>query len=216
VDLRGPASVAFGTYLSQHAQEPVAVVPTFNNWPATNELIPAEETLAALATMLPQAPPEGAVGTRPVFLLDAWRLAFRNEDIDEDVIDNRYYLNPSDLPDVNKLREQGIRHILYVVEQRADVESEEDDLNAVFYEYQQAGIAVHFVDLEQLAGRAPTTAWVDFYPQTLFLIQPRATILQDTGFYLRARGGFGGVGARPWSGRYGVHQSVHFFGHGGG
>jgi len=83
VDLRGPAAVAFGSYLSTHSQQPVAVVPTFNNWPAENELVPAEETLAAMATMLPQSPLAEAQGTRPVFLLDAWRLAFRTEDIVE-------------------------------------------------------------------------------------------------------------------------------------
>ena len=57
VDLRGPAAVAFGSYLSLRTPRPVSVVPTFNNWPAENELVPAEETLAALSTMLPQPPP---------------------------------------------------------------------------------------------------------------------------------------------------------------
>lgn len=216
VDLRGPAAVAFGSYLSHHAQQPVSVVPTFNNWPASNELIPAEETLAALATMLPQAPPPEAQGTRPVFLLDAWRLAFRSEEIPEDVVDNRYYLTPADLPDAQRLREQGIRHVLYVVELRADVETEEDDLNAIFAAYQQAGIAVHFVDLALLAGRSPAVPWVEVLRQSEFVIVPRRTIIYDSAFYLRARGGFGGLAARPRHyglGHYGVHHSVSHFGH---
>ena len=48
IDLRGAASVAFGATLSQEASRPVAPVMTFNNWPADNEVVPAEQTLAAL------------------------------------------------------------------------------------------------------------------------------------------------------------------------
>lgn len=216
VDLRGPAAVAFGSYLSLRTPTPISVVPTFNNWPAENELVPAEETLAALATMLPQPPPEAQVSV-PVFLLDAWRLAFRNEDIEEDVVDNRYYLNPADLPEAQRLRDQGLRRVIYVVEQRADVETEEDDLNSIFYAYQQAGISVHVVDLALLAGRSPEVPWATVLSQTELVIAPRETILHDTGFYLRARGGFGGLHARPHGPghRYGVHRSVFHFGHGG-
>lgn len=216
VDLRGPAAVAFGSYLSHHAQPAVSVVPTFNNWPADNELVPAEETLAAMATMLPQQPPPEAQGSRPVFLLDAWRLAFRSEKIEEDVVDNRYYLNPGELPDPQRLRDQGIRRVIYVVELRADVETEEDDLNTVFYAYQQAGITVHFVDLEQLAGRSPEVPWATVLQESTFVIAPRPTIIYDSAFYLRARGGFGGLSARPhhFFGHYGVHRSVWHFGHG--
>ncbi len=228
VDLRGPAAVAFGTYLSNRSPKPVTVVPTFNNWPAENEVVPAEETLAALATMLPQAPPELGPAP-PVFLLDAWRLAFRSEEIPEDAVDNRYYLNQADFPDAARLREQGIRHVMYVVEQRADVETEEDDLNAVFHAYQQAGIVVHIVDLELLAK--PELQWTPMLTSTEYLIVPRQTIIHDSGFYLRARGGFGGLSARPGRGightrsfgghyghHYGVHRSVHHFHHhhGGG
>lgn len=217
VDLRGPAAVAFGSYLSLHTPSPVSVVPTFNNWPADNELVPAEETLAALLTMPPQPPPQDAQASVPVFLLDAWRLAFRNEDIEEDVVDNRYYLNPADLPDAQHLREQGIRRIVYVVELRADVETEEDDLNSIFLSYQQAGITVHVVDLELLAGRSPEVPWATVLAQTELAVAPRPTLLYDTGFYLRARGGFGGLHARPHGlgHRYGVHRSVFHFGHGG-
>ena len=217
VDLRGPAAVAFGSYLSRHAQPPVSIVPTFNNWPASNELVPAEETLAAMATMLPQAPPPEAQGSRPIFLLDAWRLAFRSEDIEEDVVDNRYYLNQADLPDAQRLHEQGIRRVIYVVEQRGDVETEEDDLNTIFYAYQQAGIVVHFVDLELLAGRSPAVPWVEVLQKSEFVIAPRQTIIYDSAFYLRARGGFGGLLARPHHifGHYGLHRSVRYFGHGG-
>jgi hypothetical protein len=161
-----------------------------------------------------------------VFLLDAWRLAFRSEDIEEDVVDNRYYLNPADLPDPQRLQEQGIRRIIYVVEQRADVETEEDDLNTVFYAYQQAGIAVHMVDLEFLVGRQAEVPWSTALPLHQFVVAPRETILYDTGFYLRARGGFGGLSARPGRSfghhfghggpHFGLHHSIGHFRHGGG
>ena len=166
---------------------------------------------------LPQAPPPEAQGSRPIFLLDAWRLAFRSEDIEEDVVDNRYYLNQADLPDAQRLHEQGIRRVIYVVEQRGDVETEEDDLNTIFYAYQQAGIVVHFVDLELLAGRSPAVPWVEVLRQSEFVIAPRQTIIYDSAFYLRARGGFGGLLARPHHifGHYGLHRSVRYFGHGG-
>src|SRR5579859_396121 len=53
VDLRGAASVAFGAALSLGSRAPVAPVLTFNNWPAEREMVPAEETLAALVAMQP-------------------------------------------------------------------------------------------------------------------------------------------------------------------
>ena len=146
VDMRGAASVAFGTTLSQAASEPVRLVPTFNHWPAADELIPAEETLAAMTTMLPRRPEEVGVGARPVFLLDSWRLAYRFDDPGEDTYDNRYILNPSDLPDVETLRAQGIRRVVYLVQDLDDCSFEEDDVHLSFLAWERAGIPIAMVD----------------------------------------------------------------------
>ena len=125
VDLRGAASVVFAAALSHRAGESVSAVLTFNNWPAENELVPAEETLAALLRFAPLLPRPSEVSTRPVFLLDAWRLAYRDIVPDDDDVDNRYILNPTDLPDAEALRAHGIRRVIYVVEDLNETDVEE-------------------------------------------------------------------------------------------
>jgi hypothetical protein len=223
VDLRGAASVAFGTYLSNLSQKPVSLVPTFNNWPAQNELVPAEETLSALVTMRPRLPDILQTSTRPVFLLDAWRLAFRDEQPGDTVVDNRYALTSADLPSPETLRAQGIRRVIYVVENRDTTSQEEDDLNEIFMAYQQAGIALDLVDLSSLfgfrdAGEGGYAAW---YNQWIFICVPRVTLMQDPNFFRRSHGGFGGVYARPSQFRFGTnygsgsHGGISI-GHGGG
>ncbi len=223
VDLRGPAAVAFGTSLSQRTALPVAVVPTFNNWPADDELVPAEETLAAMVSMFPRRPLPEEVAARPIFLLDAWRLAYRNETVDDDTYDNRYFLNSSDLPDVQRLQAQGITRVIYVVESLNTVTNEEEDLHAVFLAYQQAGITIHLVDLEWLAGYPQQLRWTETLPLHILTIVPRTTILDDSSFFGRSRGGFGGIYAHPSRSRYGFshshshsHSHHHSFGGRGG
>lgn len=209
VDLRGAASVTFGVTLSRAPQAAlapsVALVPTFNNWPAQNELVPAEETLAALVSMSPALPQDDALGGAPVFLLDAWRMAFRSEEPDDDTYDNRYLLSPADLPDVSTLRTRGIRRVLYVVADLEDTNVEEDNLHPVFFEYRAAGIGVAMVDLNLLAASSPSTVWDDVFAEHALSIEPRVTIVDEPSFYVRARGGFGGIHARPlspgWSSR---------------
>jgi hypothetical protein len=71
VDLRGAASVAFGAALSRQSATSIAAIPTFNNWPGENELVPAEEALAALVMMAPKLPSPTDANTRPLFMLDA-------------------------------------------------------------------------------------------------------------------------------------------------
>jgi hypothetical protein len=205
VDLRGPASVAFGAALTRLAREPVSPVLTFNNWPAENELIPAEETLAALLLLTPKMPAGGVAG-RPVFLLDSWRLAYRFDAPDEEVYDNRYVLNPTDLPDAETLRAQGITRVVYIVDSLDDTDTEEDDLHEVFLAYQAAGVSLHLVDLTWAEGRvssAPAPLPVALGDQ-VFVVRERVTILSSPIFYNRARGGFGGVhvGATPMRGTY--------------
>jgi hypothetical protein len=196
VDLRGAASVAFGATLSQAAREQVSLVPTFNNWPAEDELVPAEETLSALATMAPRLPDEAAGPSRPVFLLDAWRLAYRFDDPGDDTYDNRYILSASDLPDVETLRAHGIRRVLYVVASLDDTAVEEDDLHVLFDEYQGAGLWLAMVDLDVLQ-RPIGEQWGQVWVNDCLVVRPRVTIIDEPSFYLRARGGFGGVHARP-------------------
>jgi hypothetical protein len=204
VDLRGAASVAFGTALSRASAAHVSLVPTFNNWPDPDEMVPAEETLAAMTTW---SPAEGAVDgrTTPVFLLDAWRLAYRFEDPGEGAYDNRYILNPSDLPDAATLRQRGVDRVLYVVEDREDSDVEEDDLHACFLRWQAAGISLAMVDLSELEVPFPPTPplasgrWFRIFDEDALVVRPRSTIVDAPSFYARARGGFGGLAAQPVS-----------------
>jgi hypothetical protein len=197
VDLRGAASVAFGTALSAAAREPVSLVPTFNNWPADNEFVPAEETLAALATLAPRPNTEKPGPSRPVFLLDAWRLAYRTERPGDDVYDNRYALAPTDLPAAQVLAQSGIRRVVYVVESRARVKAEEDDLNAAFVGYRQAGIDIAMVDLADLAGQPAGYEGSWGYADRWIEVNPRVTIFEQPLFFGRSHGGFGGIRAMP-------------------
>ena len=202
VDLRGAASVAFGVSLSRVSSEPVATVLTFNNWPADNEVIPAEETLSALIAMQPRLPQPADMATRPVILLDAWRLAFREDQPGDDVTDNRYMLQPSDLPDAASLRAQGISRVVYVVEDLDDTETEEDDLHEAFMAYQAAGISIFMVDLRFASKKIERPVeWNEALALHRYTVAPRVTICTDVRFYARARGGFGGVHGFPSGGR---------------
>lgn len=217
VDLRGAASVAFGVTLSRAAREPVSLVPTFNNWPAEDELVPAEETLAALATMQPRMPDPGTSGSRPVFLLDAWRLAYRFDEPDDDTYDNRYILNPSDLPSVDDLRAHGIQRVVYLVDSLDDTTTEEDDLHVTFLDWEQAGISIAMVDLDGLERVDGPRYYVDVMPSFWLYVGPRRTCLDEPHFWLRARGGFGGIHARPMPGFHGGGWgAIHGGGGGGG
>ena len=219
VDLRGAASVAFGAMLSVKSTEAVAPVITFHNRPYDNEVVPAEETLAALATMRPRLP-MGSESGQPVFLLDAWRLAYRYDRPDDEVIDNRYMLTPSDLPDADALFGQSIDRVFYVVESLETAAEEEDDLHETFEAYQAAGIAVCIVDLAILGRIEPGALWDELvcYQRPLFVDPNRVTIVSDPNFYFRARGGFGGTGIL-YGGAHGFGGGRGFRmggGHGGG
>jgi hypothetical protein len=192
IDLRGAASVAFATTLGD-----LAPVVTFNNWPAMNETVPAEEALSALLTWHPTPHPEQP-GARPAFILDAWRLAYVGAKIDDSMTDNRYLLSAADLPDVQKLWEQGIRRVVYVVESVDESPVEADDLNATFLEYQGAGLAMSFVDLQALSyWPRVTPGWQAWLGQYEYRARARPTIVSDPLFYGLSPGGFGGAGAAP-------------------
>jgi hypothetical protein len=205
VDLRGAASVAFVATLSAHT--PVAPVLTFNNWPAEDEVVPAEETLSALLLYSPILPTAGAAAT-PVFVLDSFRLAYRDESIDE-ATDNRYALTQADFPTAGQLATGGIRHVVYVVEQWAASEVEEDDLHDVFAAWSEAGVPITVMDLGALVQEPPLAVYLAdhrYYPV------PRMTIVEGPWLHHHSPGGFGGYEGPPphFAGRGG------WFGGGGG
>jgi hypothetical protein len=213
VDLRGAASVAFGTELS-FGRSSVSLVPTFNNWPGPHELVPAEETLAALVSMSPALPPDADNAGVPVFLLDSWRMAFKDDEPDDEVYDNRYFLGPADFPDVENLRSGGIRRVVYVIDSLDASSLEDDDLHAVFSAWQDAGIRIAMVDLDMLSGPVVHADWDRLWVDRWLDVVPRVTIFDTPGFFARSRGGFGGIRARPTV-VIGGHGGV-FGAHGGG
>lgn len=210
LDLRGAASCAFAARLSRDAREPVAPVVTFNNWPALESVVPADETLAGLLAFPPKPlADDGSVkSAHPVFLLDSWRLAFRFDKPADDVYDNRYMLLAGDLPDIETLRAQGITRIVYVVEDLDDAEVEEDDLHASFRAWQAVGLGIHMVDLDFLK-KVPGTLngamhvdWAAHLAPRSHVVRERYTLVDDPIFYSRARGGFGFAYGRPYFGGY--------------
>jgi hypothetical protein len=212
-DLRGPASVAFGAELSRDAQSPVSLVLTFNNWPSEDEVIPAEETLSALVHDQPHTQGNGT----PVFLLDAWRLAFRFDQADPGWVDNRYMV--IDMPSAEVLAQRGIKHVLYVVENLDETEVEEDDLHEAFAAYQASGVRVSMVDLDGFQERPAPYPWDSVFIDGALDVSPRPLIIHDPTFYVGAHGGFGGIRATP--GVHGGHAhwgggGFHGGGHGGG
>jgi hypothetical protein len=175
----------------------VYLVPTFNNWPASHEIIPAEETLAALVTMSPGVADDSSEGSHPVFLLDAWRMAHRFDVPPDDAYDNRYALSVADLPNVEVLRARGIRRVVYVVRSLDETRVEEDDLHPAFLAWQRAGIEMAMMDLDWLALPVNDLDWDDVFHDLGVIAQPRTTIFGEAWFYRRAQGGFGGVRALP-------------------
>jgi hypothetical protein len=174
-----------------------------------------------MAPVLPG--PVDAAAARPVFLLDSWRLAYRYDDPGEETYDNRYILSSSDFPDADTLRAYGIRRVVYVVESLAGCNIEEDDVHLAFLEWEHAGIPIAMVDLDRLDQRIVAEQWDDVWQDDGLYVAPRMTVIEDPGFYIRARGGFGGIHARPspvrgggpwtWHGGYGKGRGR---GHGGG
>ena len=215
VDMRGASSVAFGVGLARASPEGlVSLVPTFNNWPAEHEVVPAEETLAAMVATPPSGQGDPDEGARPVFLLDAWRLANRLDEPDDEAYDNRYLLSSQDLPDAATLRAHGIRRIVYVVRSLDDTSVEDDDVHPVFLAWQAAGIAVAMVDLATLNRPIGPADWDQVLDERALIVEPRATLVDDPSFYVRARGGFGGIHAHPT--RMGGGHGGWFGAHGAG
>lgn len=216
VDLRGAASCAFGASLSRASQAPISNVLTFNNWPADEGLIPAEETLAGMIAFSPR-PSVASTQAAPVFLLDSWRLAYRFDEPDEETYDNRYVLGQADLPDPETLRLAGINRVIYVVEDLDDTETEEDDLHGSFAAYRDAGIEIYMVDVAWLSREPLPERWSAVLAPQRYSVITRITILDSPLFYARAHGGFGGAHGRPsmFGGSGGGHGGGGHGGHGG-
>jgi hypothetical protein len=212
VELSGAASIAFAATLAEWSSTTIAAIPTFNNWPANEELVPAEETLAAMIAFPPRLPQPGDVGAIPVFLLDSWRLAFKYETIDDGVVDNRYMLGAADFPSAAVLRAQGIAKVIYLVD-GDDYLEEEDDLNNLFADYEESGIALYVVDVWSIVR--PRAVWdTTWYGRGLLRhihVRQRDTVVNDPRFYGRSRGGFGGTQLTPTPSGH-----MHIGSHGGG
>lgn len=219
-DMRGAASVAFGAALPRYTSEPISPVLTFNNWPSEIGLVPADETLAALVLLGPPRPPRDAAAphashaSHPLFLLDSWRLAYRDDDPGDDY-DNRYMLQAHDLPSVDELRRLGITRVVYLVESLDDTEGEEDDLYPVLREWQASGIVAHFVDLPWLSVLERGLDWDKTLAPAALHIERRPVLQDDPVFYARARGGFGFAYGRPLFFPGGFSRSRGGYGHGG-
>lgn len=214
VDLRGPASVAFGAELTRATVAPLSLVLTFNNWPSADEVIPAEETLAALVSDTPGL--NGNGGGSPVFLLDAWRLAFRFDEADPGWVDNRYMI--VDMPPAETLALHGIKHVIYLVESLDDTEVEEDDLNEAFLAWQTAGVTISMLDLgavDETVTAGPPYPWTSLLYSTRLNIARRRLLIHDPHFYVAAHGGFGGLRATPGAPGGHAHWGGGGF-HGGG
>lgn len=141
IDLRGPESTAFAAGLTP-TMMPVFL---FGNWPHPRGVVPSHQTLGAAVFYRSRflAKPDG--GRRPVALvLDRDRLhPYQN---DANRFDNRY---TAKLPTAAQLKQNGVRHLMYVVPP-GTAEEELDDLNQRFVEYGAAGIEVKMLGLQDL------------------------------------------------------------------
>jgi hypothetical protein len=155
VDLPGPESVAFAAALAPLARP----VFTFDNWPHPRGVVPAHLTLAAAVwyrerfTAPPTSEPRALV-----YVLDRNRLApYANE---PNRFDNRYVAK---LPPAASLVARDVQRVLYVVPEGVPVD-ELEDLSARFVEYENAGLGVRMLGLQDLtladasAAKSPGTA----------------------------------------------------------
>jgi hypothetical protein len=142
-DLAGPESVAFGAGMSGGAD----VVIDFENWPHPLGVVRSHETLGALiyyAALIEERKKKLAPSAPPLLLLDKQRLAPYKDA--EGQFDNRYLAT---VPLAPTLRKWGVKHVLYVVENRSQ-KQESDDLNDEFVEYKDAKIDAAILPLSDL------------------------------------------------------------------
>ena len=145
VDVPGRLAVALGAGLAEAGH----LVTTFDNFPHPLGVTPSHETLAAMLYYAGEV--EGkqaklAQDAPPVFLLDSRRL--ENYTDADTQFDNRYLAK---IPSAEKLKELGVKSVLYVTPDRAR-QQELDDLNEDFVEYQKQGLNVAMLPLSDLTG----------------------------------------------------------------
>jgi hypothetical protein len=141
LDVPGTLAVAAAAGLAERF-DPVF---QFHNWPHPLGVVPAHLTLAAALYYLPifqRARAEGPTPAPPVFVLDSLRLSPYSAEPRR--FDNRYV---AQLPTATSLKALGVRHVLYVV--GSDTQTRElDDLNDDLVAYQEAGVEVKMVSLD--------------------------------------------------------------------
>jgi hypothetical protein len=193
VDLPGRQSVAFGAGMADAAQ----LITTFDNFPHPLGVTPSHETLGAMlyyAGEIETKQAKTAPTAPPVFMLDSNRLApYKDADTQ---FDNRYLVG---LPSAAKLRERGIKSVVYVMPDRARTE-ELDDLNDDFVDYKNAGMTVTMLPLSDFVpvvgtverkqpdgtvqtvserhiyyGGSPATHWLFFHSYPHFIPIPAYT-----------------------------------------
>lgn len=157
IDLPGEQAVAAAAALAPT----FAPVFLFDNWPHPRGVVPSERALAGALYHLPDF--ERARAARPsaappAFVIDSRRLtAYRD---DSDRFDNRYVAK---LPSAQALAALGARRVLYV---QASAGPELDDLNDSFVSFQDKGLPVRTIALDdfQQAPGAETAALASAAP----------------------------------------------------
>jgi len=159
LDLPGPQSIAVGAALANRCDP----VPTFDNLPHPQGVVPAYDTLAAAvawAGTYQQTKATQRADPAALFLLDGNRLnPYTNE---SGTFDNRSHAR---LPSAAAFHKLGIRRIVYVREQTGAVAGR-DDLNSLFVDLQEADIAIHHVGLDRFPITVDPTASVTTTPAT--------------------------------------------------
>ena len=182
VDMRGAASVAFGAGLSRTSRQPVSLVPTFNNWPGDDELVPAEETLAALATMWPADPQQSGPradarprcscwtrGGSPTATRSRARPPTTTATSSPPVICRTG--DPAGARDPpRRLRHREPR--------RHDARGGRHPRIA-FLQWQYSGIPIAMVDVYRLEAPVVGEQWDELFAEDLLVVRPRRTILDE-------------------------------------
>jgi hypothetical protein len=186
LDLPGPRTVEAAAWLVRAAgMQPVC---TFDNWPNPRGVLRAEDILAELlrwVTTIEAARERITAQSPPLWICDSERLGTRAGSPGE--FDNRYYLDDSIMPGVALLRSAGIRRVVYVTLDAAEIPVL--DLEPYLGELLAAGLDVRHVDLSDAA----------LEPRP-FVASPQRPALQRTSFRRSAAGGFGTEVPQPSSG----------------
>ena len=159
-DLPGPAVVAFGAGLAGWAD----LMPSFENWPHPNSVVPSHETLAALiyyAAYVEEQHKQLPASAPGLLLLDSKRLTPYTDDSSQ--FDNRYLAT---VPSAEALKQRGVKNIMYIVPSREQKE-ENDDLNDDFVQYKDAKLKVVLFPLSdfQKVSQPVTKTTPDGTPQ---------------------------------------------------